>query len=68
MDRSNKTDGPAGGNQGQGDNPRQNLPPQQKTTIGGQFNSGVTSNDQEEKDKIEKQGSMANIDQGKQDS
>lgn len=36
---------------------------QEKTTLGGDFNSGVTSHDPAEKDEIEKKGAMANIDQ-----
>jgi len=32
---------------------------QEKSTLGGAFNSGVTSEDAEEKDHIEKQGSLA---------
>jgi len=36
---------------------------QEKTTLGGHFNSGVTSHDPAEKDEIEKKGAMANIDQ-----
>jgi hypothetical protein len=34
---------------------------QEKTTLGGAFNSGVTSDDPEEKDEIEKKGSLANL-------
>lgn len=37
--------------------------PQEKTSIGGDFNSGVTSHDPSEKDEIEKKGALANIDQ-----
>jgi len=55
-------------NQSQDNNPRQNLPPQEKTTIGGQFNSGVTSDDEAERAEIEKKGSMANINQRKEES
>jgi len=32
---------------------------QEKTTLGGAYNSGVTSDDPEEKDEIEKKGSLA---------
>lgn len=32
---------------------------QEKSTIGGTFNTGVTSNDPEEKEEIEKKGSLA---------
>ena len=39
--------------------------PQEKTTLGGDFNSGVTSNDAMEKEEIEKKGGMANIDQSR---
>lgn len=41
----------------------QPLPPQEKTSLGGDFNSGVTSHNAVEKDEIEKKGAMANIDQ-----
>jgi hypothetical protein len=34
---------------------------QEKTTLGGAFNSGVTSDDPEEKNEIEKKGSLANL-------
>ncbi len=34
---------------------------QEKTSIGGAFNSGVTSDDPAEKEEIEKKGSLANI-------
>lgn len=34
---------------------------QEKSTLGGAFNTGVTSEDPEEKEQIEKQGSLANI-------
>lgn len=34
---------------------------QEKTTLGGDYNNGVTSNDPEEKDEIEKQGSLAKL-------
>jgi hypothetical protein len=37
--------------------------PQEKTSLGGNFNSGVTSDDPSERDQIEKKGAMANIDQ-----
>ncbi|MGB8193852.1 MAG: hypothetical protein WCF67_18105 [Chitinophagaceae bacterium] len=37
--------------------------PQEKTSLGGDFNSGVTSHDPAEKDEIEKKGALANIDQ-----
>ena len=43
--------------------PREQLKPQEKTNLGGDFNSGVTSNDPAERDEIEKKGGMANIDQ-----
>ena len=36
-----------------------NKEPQEKTSLGGEFNSGVTSNDPQEKDEIEKKGTMA---------
>lgn len=34
---------------------------QEKTTIGGAYNTGVTSDDPEEKDEIEKKGTLANL-------
>lgn len=34
---------------------------QEKSTIGGAYNSGVTSDDPEEKDEIEKKGSLAQL-------
>lgn len=34
---------------------------QEKATLGGSYNSGVTSDDPEEKDEIEKKGSLANL-------
>lgn len=34
---------------------------QEKSTIGGKYNTGVTSDDPAEKDEIEKKGTMANI-------
>lgn len=34
---------------------------QEKSTIGGAFNTGVTSDDPQEKEEIEKKGSLANI-------
>jgi hypothetical protein len=34
---------------------------QEKSTIGGSFNTGVTSHDPDEKDEIEKKGSLANL-------
>ena len=34
---------------------------QEKSSLGGNFNSGVTSEDPVEKDEIEKKGSLANI-------
>lgn len=37
--------------------------PQEKTSLGGDFNSGVTSHDPSERDEIEKKGAMANINQ-----
>lgn len=36
---------------------------QEKTSLGGEFNSGVTSQDDTERTEIEKKGAMANIDQ-----
>lgn len=34
---------------------------QEKTSLGGSFNTGVTSEDPEEKEQIEKQGSLAKL-------
>lgn len=34
---------------------------QEKATLGGAYNSGVTSDDPDEKDQIEKQGALANL-------
>jgi hypothetical protein len=34
---------------------------QEKATLGGAFNSGVTSDDPAEKEEIEKKGSLANL-------
>jgi hypothetical protein len=34
---------------------------QEKSTIGGDYNTGVTSQDPEEKQEIEKKGSLANL-------
>jgi hypothetical protein len=34
---------------------------QEKATLGGAYNSGVTSDDPDEKDEIEKKGSLANL-------
>jgi hypothetical protein len=50
-------------NQGRGEQPEQQQRTQEKTTLGGDFNSGVTSHDPAEKDEIEKKGALANIDQ-----
>lgn len=60
---TNNNQTPAGGNAARGEQPEQQLRVQEKTTIGGDFNSGVTSNDPAERDEIEKKGAMANIDQ-----
>jgi hypothetical protein len=60
-----KQDEPVSGNQAQGNIPREQLKPQEKTTLGGNFNSGVTSDNTAEKEEIEKKGGMANIDQSK---
>jgi hypothetical protein len=57
------TAGPSGGNMGAGDHPKAPFETQEKTTLGGKFNSGVTSDDPGERDEIEKQGAMANINQ-----
>ncbi len=63
MNSSDRNDSPVGGNQAQSNQPEQQPRIQEKTTLGGDFNSGVTSHDPAEKDEIEKKGSMANIDQ-----
>lgn len=34
---------------------------QEKATLGGAYNTGVTSDDPEEKEEIEKKGSLANL-------
>jgi hypothetical protein len=34
---------------------------QEKSTIGGDYNTGVTSHDPKEKEEIEKKGSLANL-------
>jgi hypothetical protein len=34
---------------------------QEKATLGGAYNTGVTSDDPEEKEQIEKQGTLANL-------
>jgi len=34
---------------------------QEKTTLGGAYNTGVTSDDPEEKEEIEKKGTLANL-------
>lgn len=40
---------------------------QEKSTLGGAYNTGVTSDDPEEKDQIEKQGTLANLKQKDQE-
>jgi hypothetical protein len=60
---SDRKDAPVGGNQGQGDNPSKPFVTQEKTSLGGDFNSGVTSQDDTERQEIERKGGMANIDQ-----
>lgn len=60
---TDRNDAPVGGNQAQGDNPKNPFVTQEKTSLGGDFNSGVTSNDDAERDEIQKKGAMANIDQ-----
>lgn len=52
---------PVGGNQE--DQPSKEIVTQEKTSLGGDYNSGVTSQDEAEKQEIEKKGAMANIDQ-----
>ena len=41
------------------------IPTQDQTSLGGEYNSGVTSRDPSEKEEIEKKGSLAQIDQSK---
>jgi hypothetical protein len=60
MNQPERNDGNQGGNN---ESEYQPVTPQEKTSIGGDFNSGVTSHDPSEKDEIEKKGAMANIDQ-----
>jgi hypothetical protein len=62
MGTTGRNDPPAGGNPSGGEQPEE-LRIQEKSTLGGDFNSGVTSHDPAEKDEIEKKGAMANIDQ-----
>ena len=40
---------------------------QEKSTLGGAYNTGVTSEDPEEKDHIEKQGTLANLKEKRSD-
>lgn len=47
-----------GGLTGNAANPRKEFTTQEKTSIGGAFNSGVTSDNDEEKDRIEKKASL----------
>lgn len=63
MSTNNKQDTPVGDNQAHGDQPEKPLVTQEKTSLGGDFNSGVTSQDDAERDEIERKGAMANIDQ-----
>jgi hypothetical protein len=63
MNASERKDDPVGGNNARGEQPDAPLRTQEKTSLGGEFNSGVTSNDPAEKDEIEKKGALANIDQ-----
>lgn len=65
MNQPERNNGPIQGNQDRSNKEYQPLPPQEKTSLGGDFNSGVTSNDPSEKDEIEKKGAMANIDQSR---
>ena len=52
-----------GSNESRGAQPEEQPRIQEKTTLGGDYNSGVTSSDPAEKDEIEKKGALANIDQ-----
>jgi hypothetical protein len=63
MNTSERKDDPVGGNPARGEQTDTPLRIQEKTSLGGEFNSGVTSNDPAEKDEIEKKGALANIDQ-----
>jgi|GEM_PF-1276097 hypothetical protein len=49
---------PAGGNMAQGNQPADRSRSNEKASVGGAYNSGVTSDDPEEKQAIEKQGSL----------
>ena len=40
------------------DNPKKDFKSPEKAALGGRYNSGVTSSDPDEKEQIEKQGSM----------
>jgi hypothetical protein len=64
MNQPERKDEPVGGNSAGGNEQEyQPVAPQEKTSLGGDFNSGVTSHDAGERDEIEKKGAMANIDQ-----
>jgi hypothetical protein len=58
MEDKNKTKSQQGGGMATGNESRPDEPVNEKTSLGGDFNSGVTSNDPKEKEKIEKQGTM----------
>jgi len=49
---------PAGGNVAQGNQTADRSRSNEKASVGGAFNSGVTSDDPNEKEQIEKQGSL----------
>jgi hypothetical protein len=59
MKEKKKNDQPADNNlAGSTPDPKQGFRPDEKASIGGAYNSGVTSDDPEEKKQIEKKGSM----------
>ena len=60
---SDRKDAPVGGNNAQGNEPSKPFVTQEKTSLGGEFNSGVTSQDDAEREEIQRKGAMANIDQ-----
>lgn len=60
---SDRNDELTGGNLAHGTKTEYVQQTQEKTSLGGDFNSGVTSNDDAEKEEIQKKGALANIDQ-----
>lgn len=65
MSSSERNNSPVGGNPAGDEQTPGTVRTQEKTTLGGSFNSGVTSDDDTEKDEIQKKGGMANIDQSR---